>query len=180
MMANDDPRGTAAASAMPGVLSAAAIGAEPAPMSIPDLPGHLLRRCHQIVVALFLDECGAHDPTPLQFAVLGVLRQFGPLDQVTLGGLAALDRTTVAVVLRNLEERGLVVRAQSRRDRRAKIVTITERGADVVIGAEPAAIKAQERALAPLDPDEAAEFVRLLRKLAEGNNDFSRAPQKRR
>ena len=31
-----------------------------------------------------------------------------------------------------------------------------------------------------LDPDEAAEFVRLLRKLAEGNNDFSRAPQKRR
>ena len=37
MMANDDPRGTAAASAMPGVLSAAAIGAEPAPMSIPDL-----------------------------------------------------------------------------------------------------------------------------------------------
>ena len=112
--------------------------------------------------------------------MLGVLRQFGPLDQVTLGGLAALDRTTVAVVLRNLEERGLVVRAQSRRDRRAKIVTITERGADVVIGAEPAAIKAQERALAPLDPDEAAEFVRLLRKLAEGNNDFSRAPQKRR
>ncbi|MEC9431716.1 MAG: MarR family transcriptional regulator [Pseudomonadota bacterium] len=179
MMARDDQTAPAATTSG-GALSATAIGAEPGPMSIPDLPGHLLRRCHQIVVALFLDECAVHDLTPLQFAVLGVLRQFGPLDQVSLGGLAALDRTTVAVVLRNLEERGLVTRNQSRRDRRAKIVTITERGAEVAIAAEPAAMRAQERALAPLDDAESVEFVRLLRKLAEGNNDFSRAPQKRR
>ena len=37
------------------------------------LPGHLLRRCHQIAVAVFLDECRDHDLTPPQFATLAAL-----------------------------------------------------------------------------------------------------------
>ena len=34
-----------------------------------NMAGHLLRRCHQIAVAIFLDECAAYDLTPLQFVV---------------------------------------------------------------------------------------------------------------
>ena len=87
------------------------------------MAGHLLRRCHQIAAAIFLDECAAFELTPLQFAVLDSLLGDGPQDQVTLGGAVALDRSTISLVIGKLEQRGLVRRARSAQDQRAKIVS---------------------------------------------------------
>ena len=145
-----------------------------------DLPGHLLRRCHQISVALFLDECANFDITPLQFAVLNTLIENTGLDQATIGGMCALDRTTVAVVIGKLEARQMVRRQQSPKDRRSKIVSITERGRRLLAEAIPAVNTAQQRTTEPLDAGETAEFLRLLRKLADANNACSRAPMRRR
>ncbi len=141
---------------------------------------HLLRRGHQIAVGLFLETCAPHDLTPLQYLLLCLLAHEGPQDQVTLGGAAALDRTTVAVVLRNLEQRGLVQRKVSPRDRRAKIVTLTRAGAKLEAAARPAAELARSRLVDPLTEAERADLVRLLGKLTEANNAFSRAPRRSR
>jgi DNA-binding MarR family transcriptional regulator len=46
---------------------------------------------------------------PLQCGVLGALENPLPQDQASLGGLLALDRSTLAAVVRNLEGRGLVI-----------------------------------------------------------------------
>lgn len=140
------------------------------------MPGHLLRRCHQIAVAIFLEECERLGLTPLQFAVLGSLLHDGPQDQVTLGGAAALDRTTISLVIRKLEARKLVHREKSAHDQRAKIVTITAAGKYLVNEALPAVEAAQRRILEPLDRAEAEQLVALLDKLAHGNNAASRAP----
>ena len=148
--------------------------------SFAGLPGHLLRRCHQIAVAIFLDECSIYDLTPLQFAVLIVLSEQGPQDQVSLGGEIALDRTTITVVVRNLEERGLIVRDKSGRDQRSKIVSITAQG-QAVLGVVLAVVQhAQTRIMAPLTAEEGAQLLKLLEKLAEGNNELSRAPVRKR
>lgn len=144
------------------------------------LPGHLLRRCHQIAVAIFLDECSVYDLTPLQFAVLIVLAEQGPQDQVSLGGETALDRTTITVVVRNLEERGLILRDKSGRDQRSKIVSITAAGQALLNQVLPAVQHAQDRIMAPLTPEEGAQLLNLLEKLAEGNNALSRAPVRKR
>ena len=53
------------------------------------------------------------DLTPLQFAVLVALYRDGPEDQMRLGGALALDRTTIGVVVKKLEERGLVARSEN-------------------------------------------------------------------
>ncbi|NOX73975.1 MAG: MarR family transcriptional regulator [Alphaproteobacteria bacterium] len=143
-----------------------------------DLPGHLLRRCHQISVALFLDECSRFDITPLQFAVLSTLIEYGPKDQASIGGLAALDRTTVAVVLRNLEGRQLVRRVQSQKDKRAKITSITERGRRLIADVTPLVKRVQTRSMAPLEPQEVADLTRLLGKMTKANNSLSRAPMR--
>jgi len=142
------------------------------------MAGHLLRRCHQIAVAVFLDECAQFDLTPLQFAVLDALLDSGPQDQVTLGGAAALDRTTVSLVIRKLERRGLVRRARSAQDQRAKIVSLTAAGESLVRAALRAVLAAQQRIVAPLDEDETRRLLALLEKLAQGNNALSRAPEK--
>lgn len=148
--------------------------------SFADLPGHLLRRCHQIAVAIFLDECSIYDLTPLQFAVLIVLSEQGSQDQVSLGGEIALDRTTITVVVRNLEERGLILRDKSGRDQRSKIVSITAQGQALLNEVLPAVQQAQERIMAPLTPEEGTQLLSLLEKLADGNNALSRAPVRKR
>ena len=142
-------------------------------------PGHLMRRCQQIAVSVFLDECRSWDLTPLQFAILVELKRQGPDDQVGLGGALALDRTTISVVVRKLEERGLVERTTSEKDRRSKPVSITAKGIDLISDILPAAESAQERMLAPLSVSERTQFMRLLGKMANGNNSESRAPLKR-
>ena len=142
-------------------------------------PGHLMRRCQQIAVSVFLDECRPWDLTPLQFAVLAELNRHGPDDQVGLGGALALDRTTIGVVVKKLEERGLVRRTVSEKDRRSKPVSITDAGVGLIREVLPAAEVAQDRMLAPLTAAERTQFMRLLGKMANGNNSQSRAPLKR-
>lgn len=140
------------------------------------LPGHLLRRCQQIAVGIFLDECRALDLTPLQYAVLQTLAKLGPVDQVRLGGHAALDRTTVTVVVGKLAERGLLARSPSPKDRRAKIVAITEAGSALLARAVPHVLAAQARMTAPFTEEERGAFLALLQKFAAANNSLSRAP----
>jgi len=140
------------------------------------MPGHLLRRCQQIAVSIFLRECRAHDLTPLQFAVLAALVDSPPLDHVRLAGIAALDRTTVGVVARKLEARGLITRRTSEADRRSKLLAVTAAGRAVAEAALPAVEAAQARMMAPLTADERATLLSLLAKMADGNNEQSRAP----
>jgi DNA-binding MarR family transcriptional regulator len=141
-------------------------------------PGHLLRRCHQISVAVFLDECQAFDLTPLQYVTLCALATHGPMDKATIGGVVALDRTTVAVVVKKLEQRGLATTRPSEYDRRAKLVKITAKGLSLASSAEAQVAKAQERTVAPLTAKERDELLRLLRKVAQKNNLLSRAPRR--
>lgn len=142
------------------------------------MAGYLLRRCHQIGVAIFLDECRASDLTPLQFSVLSALDGFGPMDQARLGGVAALDRTTIVVVLTKLEERGMITREPSEKDKRAKIVSITDTGRQILADVMPNVEESQRRLLGPLNVREQAQLIALLGKLAEANNRLSRAPHR--
>lgn len=151
-------------------------GADAAFDTMAAMPGHLLRRCQQIAVSLFLKECREVSLTPLQFAVLCTLAQHGPMDQARLGGLAALDRTTVGVVSRKLGANGLLTRDRSARDRRSVVLSITPEGTALMRRAMPYVRAAQERILAPLAPEERARFLNDLARIAEANNEHSRAP----
>jgi MarR family transcriptional regulator, lower aerobic nicotinate degradation pathway regulator len=143
-----------------------------------DTAGHLLRRCHQISVAIFLDQCRAYDLTPLQYITMVALATHGPLDKATIGGAVALDRTTIAVVVKNLEQRGYVTTRPSEEDRRSKLIRITAKGLNLLSAVQGEVAMSQERTMAPLAPKERAELLRLLRKIAEENNLLSRAPRR--
>lgn len=160
---------------MPGTSTAKAVGEEADFLS---MPGHLLRRCHQIGVAVFLEECRNFDLTPLQFSVLAALARFGAMDQAGLGRVTALDRTTVLVVIGKLAGRGLVTRTQSTEDKRSKIVDVTDEGRELLARVLPHVAHAQERMLEPLGARERGQLLALLAKMAEGNNRLSRAPHR--
>ncbi len=152
-------------------------------MELPALderPGHLIRRCHQIAVALFLDRCAAFALTPPQYAVLRAVAAEPEVDQVTLGGRAALDRSSTARLCAVLEGRGLLARAPDPRDRRALRLSLTAAGAALLKAAEPAVGAVQEALLAPLAPADRAAFLDALRTLAAAHNGQSRAPLRAR
>ncbi|MET3299238.1 hypothetical protein ABIF53_000253 [Bradyrhizobium japonicum] len=80
-----------------------------------DMPGHLARRFQQIAVAVFLAEVGdaGFDLTPVQYAALATIKANPGLDQVTLAGLIAYDRTTITGVIDRLVQKGLAERRAS-------------------------------------------------------------------
>ena len=143
-----------------------------------DMPGRLLRRCQQIAVAVFLEECRSFDLTPLHYATLCALDRFGPMDQVTLGGVTALDRATIIIVLKKQEDRELITRTTSDKDKRANIVAIADVGRQAIQAVSPSVQRAQKSMMSPLNPRERAQLLALLKKMANGNNGLSRAPRR--
>jgi DNA-binding MarR family transcriptional regulator len=145
-----------------------------------DKPGHLARRFQQIAVAIFHAEIEAagHDLTPVQYAALSTIKTHPGIDQVTLAGLIAYDRTTITGVVDRLVQKGLLVRQANSKDRRARVLQITDQGRRILGEIEPAVEAAQRIMLRGLTTDEAEQFMRLLRKAIDAGNDLSRAPQR--
>ena len=143
-----------------------------------EMPGHLARRFQQIAVAVFLAEVGeaGFDLTPVQYAALSAIRNNPGIDQVTLAGLIAYDRTTITGVVDRLVQKGLLVRHPSSRDRRARELQITEAGKRTLRGITPAVEAAQQSMLRGLTEKEGADLMRLLQKAIAAGNELSRAP----
>jgi MarR family transcriptional regulator, temperature-dependent positive regulator of motility len=143
-----------------------------------EMPGHLARRFQQIAVAVFLAEVGeaGFDLTPVQYAALAAIKINPGIDQVSLAGLIAYDRTTITGVVDRLVQKGLLVRHASSRDRRARELQITEAGKRTLRGVTPAVDAAQRSMLRGLTAKEGADLTRLLRKAIAAGNELSRAP----
>jgi DNA-binding MarR family transcriptional regulator len=143
-----------------------------------EMPGHLARRFQQIAVAVFLAEIGeaGFDLTPVQYAALAAIKTNPGIDQVTLAGLIAYDRTTITGVVDRLVQKGLLLRRASSRDRRARELQITDAGKRTLRGITPAVETAQRTMLHGLTEKEGADLMRLLRKAIAAGNELSRAP----
>ena len=133
-------------------------------------PGHLIRRAHQVAVAVFMEEPGEHDVTPVQFAILNALIDDPGEDQVTLAGKVAFDAATFGSVIGPLEAKGWVRREPDAADRRRKLLWVTAEGEAAALAMKRAVTRAQRRILGPLQPDEQEQLIVLLGKLVRGHN----------
>lgn len=140
--------------------------------------GSLIRRAQQISTSLFLEECSEYNVTELQYAILLRAANRDGMDQTAMSETVGFDRTTTARVVRTLDDRGLLRRTTDPRNRKRKTLHITPAGRRLLSSIEAAVQRARDRIIAPLSPDEQEVFLRLLAKLVEGNNAFSRAPVK--
>lgn len=141
-------------------------------------PGHFARRFQQIAVAIFHAEVAqaGYDLTPVQYAALNEIETRPGIDQATLAGLIAYDRTTITGVIDRLADKGLVRRIANEKDRRVRELQITADGRRVLAEITPAVDAAQRTMLRGLTTKEAEQLMQLLRKAVIANNDLSRAP----
>ncbi|MFO1244257.1 MAG: MarR family transcriptional regulator [Ramlibacter sp.] len=132
-------------------------------------PGHLIRRAHQTAVAIFMEETGGFEVTPVQFAILNALMDDPGEDQVTLAGRVAFDAATSGSVIGRLEAKGWIRREADPLDKRRKLLWVTPEGEKAVQRMKRAVARAQGRILGPLQADEQAQLLVLLGKLVAGH-----------
>jgi DNA-binding MarR family transcriptional regulator len=141
-----------------------------------EMPGHLIRRLHQISFALFLDQAKAFGVTPVQYAALVAIDRHPGIDQTTLCNIIAFDRTTIGGVVGRLQRKKLITRVNGVHDRRSKALHITVAGRRLIRDVEPAVRAAQRLILKPLKPRQRSAFKQMLKYLVHLNNAHSRAP----
>ena len=139
-------------------------------------PGYLFRRMQQIAVAIFVEECKAHDLTPVQFAALVSIRTHPGIDATRLSAVIAFDRTTQGSVIERLETKRYIERKPGREDKRVKLLHLTKAGAALLRDIVPSVDRAQARMLQPLKPADRKTLMGLMTQLVDLNNEASRVP----
>jgi len=108
-------------------LTKADPGALEVPPSLLAAPGYVARRLYQAYLAVWVRTVDATLTGP-QFAVLTAVNTYPGVDQGSLASSVALDRSTMADIVRRLEDRGLVLRSSDAKDGRRKLLHLTELG----------------------------------------------------
>ncbi|WP_114965463.1 MarR family winged helix-turn-helix transcriptional regulator [Alkalilacustris brevis] len=131
-----------------------------------ELPGHFIRRLHQISVQAFHARARAagHDLTPVQFVALEAVRTTPGIDQASVAAMIAYDRTTIGGVIDRLVEKGYLKREISPRDRRARVLTLSAAGKRILDEFTPAVLALQADILCGLTEEERRTFLALARK----------------
>lgn len=121
-------------------------------------------RAHRRRAAAALAPLGLH---PGQELLLSILAKRGSATQVQLARILGVEPPTIAKMVGRLEAAGFADRTPDPRDARAKLVSLTDQGADAA--ARVSAVWAELSALthAGLTPDEAEQLTQLLARVTE-------------
>jgi DNA-binding MarR family transcriptional regulator len=140
----------------------------------PDLdvePLHVLSRVSRLARHLDIarrSAFAAHGLESWEFDVLSALRRAGPPFQLTPGALLRATLVTSGTMTNRIDrlaDSGLVFREPDPRDRRGVLVTLSERGREVVDGAFTDLLDREQALLAGLPADQRRVLADLLRTL---------------
>jgi DNA-binding MarR family transcriptional regulator len=131
--------------------------------------------------AFLLSQVGAHaaarfaerlEPLSLQPSDVGILRLIAADENLSQQGLAdvlGVVPSRVVVLVDALEQKGLVTRVRSARDRRTYELRLTDEGHAVMEEMRAVGSAHEADITASLSPEEHQELGRLLRKIADGH-----------
>jgi DNA-binding MarR family transcriptional regulator len=130
------------------------------------MAGHLIRRLHQQSTQVFQAQMTAagFDLTSVQFAALDAIAQQPGIDQASLAATISFDRATIGGVIDRLETKGLVRREISTQDRRARQLSLSREGQQLLSACRPVVEALQADILKPLSSAEEAAFIALAQK----------------
>lgn len=120
--------------------------------------------------ARLLRETATGGLTPTQLTVLGALMRDGPRQLTELAAVERINPTLLSRVVGGLEEAALVLRSAQQQDRRAYLVSITDKGRALAQGIRQERCRALAELLARLEPayaDVLIEAIPALEALAD-------------
>jgi DNA-binding MarR family transcriptional regulator len=132
-----------------------------------DKPTWLINQVYLRAHRLLADGFAQAGSRGYHYRLLAALEQHGPTSQAELGRATGIDRSDVVAALNELAGDGYVQRAADTCDRRRNVITMTRHGSRRLAELEPVVAQAQLSLLAPLSRTERAQFLALLRKVAD-------------
>lgn len=135
------------------------------PRSLASRAGFLLAKAHLRAHDLASVALRPEGLNIKHFGCLAVIEDEGPISQQTLGDRMRVDRTTIVMVVDDLERKGLVVRRRNPVDRRAYALEATPDGAAWLRTSLKTLLGVEDELLAPLDAREREQLLELLRKI---------------
>lgn len=97
-----------------------------------------------------------------EWKLLGQLHENGKVKLSILAELLSYDPPMVTKLVKQLEKKGMVKREQDTIDERAKIITITPQGKDLIEKAEPEIKKVMSSMLQGISRDELITYLKVL------------------
>jgi DNA-binding MarR family transcriptional regulator len=140
-------------------------GGEPLPALAGRL-GYLLKHAQLRLAELTASAMAPFGITGRQCAVLIAIDSQAPLSQQEVAGRLGVDRTTMVLLIDELENKRLVQRRRDPGDRRKNVVVLTEAGRTTLRAAASASDEAERLFLGSLSGDEAAQLRQALRAVA--------------
>lgn len=130
-----------------------------------DQVGYLLRLASQRHAAIF-QKHAVQNLTPTQFTTLLRVAEQGDVSQNHLGRLAAMDVATIKGVVDRLKAKGLMQSRPDQVDKRRSIISLTDKGADLIEDLKQTGLIITEDTLSPLTTQERRTLANLLRKIS--------------
>jgi DNA-binding MarR family transcriptional regulator len=129
--------------------------------------GFLVRLLDTRVHLLYGQLTAQVDITPRQFGVLLTLYQQGTLTLTELAKHIRVDRSTLGEMINRMAERSMITKRNNGSDRRSAEVLLAPAGKKVLFGIVAGAAQLQGALLAPLPPEDRAQFMRCMKLIAE-------------
>ncbi|MCU1686048.1 MAG: hypothetical protein JWQ81_6787 [Amycolatopsis sp.] len=129
-------------------------------------PGYVARRLYQAYLSAWVRRVDGTLTGP-QFAVLTAVGSYPGVDQGSLASSVALDRSTMADIVRRLEDRDLVVRETAANDGRRKLLYLSDQGAAKLDEVNTRAHELDELLLAEYSPSQRKRLLDEVTELAE-------------
>lgn len=130
--------------------------------ALADLLGYHLRRAQVAAYQNFAEVLNGSNVSPGQVGVLILVRANPGVNQTRVGNGLGIDRSTLVAVIDRLEERGLVARTPSPRDRRSHALMLTQAGEDYLADLLPR-VRDHERQIATrLTDGDRKQLIELL------------------
>ncbi|MEU9502358.1 MarR family winged helix-turn-helix transcriptional regulator [Streptomyces sp. NPDC048196] len=137
-----------------------------APSRIRALPSWLLGRAAARGHRLVADALATEGMRMMHHAVLSAVDELGPVSQAELGRTVGIDPKDMVALVNDLQKDGLVTRTPDPKDRRKNAVEISTAGKQRLRRTQQLGDQANAELTAALTPDERAQLITLLGKIA--------------
>lgn len=125
-------------------------------------PGYLVRRAHQIMDAAFMEAMADLALTPAQYGALFAIEAQEGIDQAGLARALRFDRSTMGLVVSNLEKRQLITRTPDDSDKRKRLLHLTDEGRRLLAIAHERGAESRSSVMAIYGEGQERQLIELL------------------
>ncbi|MED3972983.1 MarR family transcriptional regulator [Priestia megaterium] len=137
-------------------------------MNLHDLTSHLIHRTDVRAMNYFKKKLKPYGMTPVRWSIISVLDSQKEITQTELAEAIDKKQTTIVEMIYAMEEKGLIKRMYSERDRRLHYLFLTEKGEELKRTLSPLVKDAQLFVTRQLSDEENTQLKTLLNKVYNG------------